>query len=242
MYFCTPCQYAAARRRRYEEWRDRDALASNRVVSALRPQAMGFISGAGRAMADKIYTKTGDDGTTGLFGGARVAKDSLRIESYGTVDELNSVLGLARSLGLGADHDGLLATIQEQLFVLGADLATPHGAMKNFPLPRVTSVDVVCLERAIDRLEENLPPLKSFILPGGSQAGAALHIGRTVCRRAERAVVMLAHEEPDIGPMPVQYLNRLSDLLFVLARAANHAAAMPEHPWMPRADAAGAAE
>jgi cob(I)alamin adenosyltransferase len=195
-----------------------------------------------RGMADKIYTKTGDDGTTGLFGGGRVAKDSLRIESYGTVDELNSVLGLARALGLGAGHDELVATVQEQLFVLGADLATPHGAMKNFPLPRVTPDDVVCLERAIDRLEETLPPLKSFILPGGSQAGAALHVGRTVCRRAERAVVMLAHEEPEIGPLPVQYLNRLSDLLFVLARAANHAVGVSEHPWTPRNPAQPASE
>lgn len=185
-------------------------------------------------MADKIYTKTGDDGTTGLFGGARVAKDSLRIESYGTVDELNSVLGLARAHGLAGEHEELVATIQEQLFVLGADLASPHGAMKNFPLPRVTEADVMCLERAIDRLEENLPPLKNFILPGGAAAGAALHLGRTVCRRAERVVVMLSHEEPEIGPLPKKYLNRLSDLLFVLARAVNHAAGAPEHPWMPR--------
>lgn len=185
-------------------------------------------------MADKIYTKTGDDGTTGLFGGRRVAKDSLRIEGYGTVDELNSVIGLARAHGATPDHDALLATIQEQLFVLGADLATPHGAMKNFQLPRVTPSDIECLERAIDTLEESLPPLKNFILPGGSAAGAALHLARTVCRRGERAVVMLAHEEPEIGSLPMQYLNRLSDLLFVLARAVNHAAGVEEHPWMPR--------
>ncbi len=186
-------------------------------------------------MADKIYTKTGDDGTTGLFGGRRVAKDSLRIESYGTVDELNSVIGLARAQGAGEDHDALLATIQEQLFVLGADLATPHDAMKNFALPRVTPSDVECLERAIDDMERSLPPLKNFILPGGSPAGAALHLGRTVCRRAERAVVMLRHEEPEIGVLPMQYLNRLSDLLFVLARAVNQSAGIEEHPWVPRA-------
>lgn len=186
-------------------------------------------------MADKIYTKTGDDGTTGLFGGRRVAKDSLRIEAYGTVDELNSAIGLARALGVVPDHDALLATIQENLFVLGADLATPHDAMKNFPLPRVIPEDVVCLERAIDTLEATLPPLKNFIQPGGTPAGAALHLARTVCRRAERATVMLAHEEPDIGALPVQYLNRLSDLLFVLARAVNHEAGVEEHPWIPRA-------
>jgi cob(I)alamin adenosyltransferase len=190
-------------------------------------------------MADKIYTKTGDDGTTGLFGGRRVAKDSLRIESYGTVDELNSVLGLAGAAGLNAEHEALLLTVQEQLFVLGADLATPEGAMKNFPLPRVTLADVECLERAIDTLEATLPPLKNFILPGGTPAGAALHLARTVCRRAERAVVMLAHEEPEIGVLPVQYLNRLSDFLFVMARAVNHVGGVPERPWTPRAAAPG---
>jgi cob(I)alamin adenosyltransferase len=186
-------------------------------------------------MSDKIYTKTGDDGTTGLFGGKRVAKDSLRIESYGTVDELNSVIGVARASGTAGKHDEMLATIQEGLFVLGADLATPHGAMKNFALPRVTPSDIECLERAIDALEEDLPALKNFILPGGTAAGAALHLARTVCRRAERAVVMLHHEEPETGLLPMQYLNRLSDLLFVLARAVNHAAGVEEHPWTPRA-------
>ncbi len=186
-------------------------------------------------MATKIYTKTGDDGTTGLFGGRRVAKDSHRIQSYGTVDELNSVVGLARAHGMGAEHDALLAMVQEQLFVLGADLATPIGSGKNFPLPRVTPEDIECLERAIDQLEETLPALKNFILPGGTAAGAALHLARTVCRRGERLVVMLMHEEPEVGTLPVMYLNRLSDMLFVLARAVNHAAGVPEHPWMPRA-------
>lgn len=185
-------------------------------------------------MAEKIYTKTGDDGTTGLFGGRRVAKDALRIESYGTVDELNSVLGVVAASGLPERHADLVATIQEQLFVLGADLATPRGAMKNFPLPRVAAADVTCLEKAIDALEEGLPPLKNFILPGGTPAGAALHLARTVCRRAERVTVMLAREEPEIGLFPTQYLNRLSDLLFVLARAANHAAGVEERPWVPR--------
>lgn len=185
-------------------------------------------------MAFKIYTKTGDDGTTGLFGGHRVAKDSLRIQSYGTVDELNSVMGLARAHGVGAEHDELLAMVQEQLFILGADLATPAGSGKNFPLPRVTQDEVECLERAIDRLEETLPELKNFILPGGTPAGAALHLARTVCRRAERLVVVLVQEEPDTGMLPLQYLNRLSDLLFVLARAVNHAAGVVEHPWVPR--------
>lgn len=193
-------------------------------------------------MATKIYTKTGDDGTTGLFGGKRIAKDAIRIRSYGTVDELNSVIGLARAHGAGPDHDELLGTIQEHLFVLGADLATPTGAGKNFPLPRVTSDEVTCLERAIDLLEEGLPALKNFILPGGTPAGAALHLARTVCRRAERLVVVLMHEEPEVGPLPVTYLNRLSDLLFVLARAVNHAAGVPEHPWMPRSPGGAGSE
>jgi cob(I)alamin adenosyltransferase len=185
-------------------------------------------------MAFKIYTKTGDDGTTGLFGGERVAKDAPRIESYGIVDELNSLLGVVRTHRLRVEDDDLLGTIQEDLFVLGADLATPHGKEgKNFSIPRVTSSSIECLERAIDRLEEDLPPLKNFILPGGSPPGAMLHLARTVCRRAERAVVSLMHEEPETVELPLIYLNRLSDLLFVLARSVNHAEGFAEHPWIP---------
>lgn len=186
-------------------------------------------------MALKIYTKTGDDGTTGLFGGQRISKDALRIEGYGTVDELNSVLGVARAHGVIPEHDRLLGEIQETLFVLGADLATPvDREPSNFQLPRVTPSDIECLERNIDRLEETLPPLKSFILPGGTLAGSALHVARTVCRRAERRVVTLQAADPSIGSLPVQYLNRLSDLLFVLARAVNHGAGIEEHPWHPK--------
>jgi len=186
-------------------------------------------------MALKIYTKTGDDGTTGLFGGQRVNKDSLRIECYGTVDELNSAIGVARSHGLPTTHDLLADTLQQQLFVLGADLATPHSHQsKKFSIPRVTATDVECLESEIDRLEGGLPPLKSFILPGGTPSGAALHLARTICRRAERSAVTLRHQEPEIGHLPVTYLNRLSDLLFVFARAVNHAAGIEEHPWQPR--------
>jgi cob(I)alamin adenosyltransferase len=183
-------------------------------------------------MAFRIYTRTGDDGTTGLFGGTRVAKDSLRIESYGDVDELNSALGLARSYGVRRDHDSLLGLIQQQLFVLGADLATPvRGDGRGPSVPRVTPAEIECLEGAIDRLEEDLPPLKSFILPGGTAAGATLHLARTICRRAERRIVALSHQEPETGPLPLQYINRLSDLLFVLARSVNHVAGVSEHPW-----------
>jgi cob(I)alamin adenosyltransferase len=185
-------------------------------------------------MALKIYTRTGDDGTTGLFGGERVAKDDLRIDCYGIVDELNSALGLARAHGVAASHDALLDTIQAQLFVLGADLATPRGAdSEKFSIPRVTSSDVVCLERAIDTLEEALPPLKQFILPGGTPAGATVHLARTICRRAERAMVRLLREEPGVGDQPLIYINRLSDLLFVLGRAVNQQAGVQEHPWIP---------
>ena len=183
----------------------------------------------------KIYTKTGDDGTTGLFGGERVAKDHLRIEAYGTVDELNSFLGAVRSQGtISEEIDELLGTIQEGLFVLGADLATPDRKKRqNFSIPRVISDDLTCLEESIDKFEEQLPPLKEFILPGGTESGALLHVARTVARRAERQVVALFQEQPKIGELPMQYLNRLSDLLFVLARLVNHQAGVKEHPWHP---------
>lgn len=183
----------------------------------------------------KIYTKTGDDGTTGLFGGERVSKEHVRIEAYGCVDELNSLIGFARALGgLSGEHDSLLGTIQEQLFVLGADLATPQKKDRaNISIPNVTLADVECLETSIDRLEETLPPLRHFILPGGSSAGAALHTARTVARRAERRTVALAIEEPDLDRTSVRYLNRLSDLLFVLARAVNHEAGYEEQAWIP---------
>ncbi len=183
----------------------------------------------------KIYTKTGDDGTTGLFGGQRVRKNHLRIEAYGTVDELNSLIGVVRSHGPIPDHvDELLGTIQGQLFVLGADLATPdRKERRNISIPRVISDDVTCLESAIDKLEEDLPPLKHFILPGGTQAGSLLHVARTVARRGERLTVALYAEEPEIGELPIRFLNRLSDLLFVLARTVNHLGGIEEHPWIP---------
>lgn len=183
----------------------------------------------------RIYTKTGDDGTTGLFGGQRVAKDDLRIEAYGSVDELNTLLGFARAQeSLSEEHDTIIGTLQEGLFVLGADLATPEQKDRvNISIPRVTPDDLMCLESFIDSLEENLPPLRNFILPGGSAGGAILHVARTVARRAERQVVTLFRSEPEIGELPMQYLNRLSDLLFVLARAVNHTAGTEEKAWIP---------
>ena len=182
----------------------------------------------------KVYTRTGDDGTTGLFGGDRVAKTHPRLMAYGTVDEANAALGLARAHLAGrpgAEHaDALLHTIQQDLFVLGGDLASP-GETK-YPVPRVEAHHVEALERAIDEMEEDLPPLKHFILPGGTPAGAALHLGRTVTRRAERHCVDLGASE-EINGHAARYLNRLSDLLFVLARWVNHQAGAPEAQWVP---------
>ena len=175
----------------------------------------------------KIYTKTGDRGETGLWGGRRVPKDALRVQAYGTLDECNAALGVARASGLDAGLDRLLALIQDQLFVVGADLATPDEAAN---VPRVGPVDVAFLEQTIDSLEAELPPLKQFILPGGSPGAAHLHLARTICRRAERWVVSLAHQEP-VSDHLLIYLNRLSDLLFVLARSANSRAGVTDLPW-----------
>ena len=180
-----------------------------------------------RAM--KIYTKTGDRGDTSLFGGQRVPKDALRIEAYGTVDELNSVLGLVRADNSDAEIDRILEEIQNALFELGADLATPQSVEKG-NVKRIESRDVQSLERVLDDLEKHLKPLRNFILPGGSPVAARIHFARTVCRRAERAVVRLSRNE-DIGDTVTVYLNRLSDLLFVLARYANHRATIPEVRW-----------
>jgi cob(I)alamin adenosyltransferase len=178
----------------------------------------------------KIYTKTGDDGGTGLFGGARVGKDDPRIEAYGTVDELNSVLGWARAVGLPADIDDCIMRIQNELFAVGAELATPDPAAHG---TNCTGAEqIAALEQTIDRLEKPLAPLRQFILPGGTPAAAALHVARTVCRRAERRVVTLSHQgSPAMRGSIVVYLNRLGDLLFVLARAVNHAAGQPDVIW-----------
>ncbi|MEO8167363.1 MAG: cob(I)yrinic acid a,c-diamide adenosyltransferase [bacterium] len=179
----------------------------------------------------KIYTKTGDKGDTSLFGGQRVPKDALRIEAYGTVDELNSVLGIVRAEKEKAEIDSILDRIQNDLFMLGADLATPRS-QTNKSIKRIEAKDSRHLEKTIDRLEEHLKPLKTFILPGGSATAARLHFARTVCRRAERSVVRLSRHE-DIGEGITIYLNRLSDLLFVLARYANQAAGVSDTKWKP---------
>jgi len=182
----------------------------------------------------KIYTRTGDQGTTALFGGERVTKNHPRIEAYGTVDETNAVLGLVRAhLASQAGFetlDPLLGRIQEELFVVGADLATPLNAR---PLvPRVTPNHIETLEHDIDRLEAALPPLQHFILPSGTPAGAALHVARTVCRRAERLIVETANQE-SINDHTLIYLNRLSDFLFVASRWVNQQAGVEEKKWTP---------
>ncbi|HWP82346.1 MAG TPA: cob(I)yrinic acid a,c-diamide adenosyltransferase [Bacteroidota bacterium] len=179
----------------------------------------------------KIYTKTGDGGETSLFGGKRVPKDDLRIEAYGHVDELNSWIGLVRSNRLDADVNSALSRIQSDLFILGADLASPAALTKK-GVVRVSSSHIAFLEQTIDRLDERLPKLSTFILPGGIPAGAQLHIARAVCRRAERAVVRLSKKE-EVNDSARIYLNRLSDLLFVLARTVNRAAEVTEDAWTP---------
>jgi cob(I)alamin adenosyltransferase len=172
---------------------------------------------------NRIYTKTGDDGTTGLVRGPRRSKDDLRVEAFGTVDEANSAIGLARLHSASMPKlDSLLARLQNDLFDLGSDLATP-GEDKDAEHPslRITAAQTAWLEQQIDHFNEGLHPLTSFVLPGGTPLAAALHMARTVSRRAERLVVSLRREEPETSPEALKYLNRLSDLLFVLGRVAN---------------------
>jgi cob(I)alamin adenosyltransferase len=168
----------------------------------------------------KIYTRTGDDGTTALGGGRRVRKDSTRIEAYGTVDELNSLIGLAIAGGLDSALASELRRVQNELFHLGSDLCVPEEDKGRMPVPQIEQTHVDALESLLDRLTAEVGPIENFILPGGSLGAAHLHVARTVCRRAERLVVRLAEEEP-VGAFVVRYLNRLSDALFVAARYEN---------------------
>ena len=183
-------------------------------------------------MTMKIYTRTGDEGDTGLFGGGRVAKDDPRVEAYGAVDELNAALGLARSIEMMPRVDEVLAPVQRDLFAIGALLATPdHDKMREqLAKARIDDGRIAELERAIDAGEVELEPLKAFILPGGTPKAAALHVARTVCRRAERRVITLQRTVP-LPQLAIIYLNRLSDLLFVLARVANKRAGAGEVTW-----------
>jgi cob(I)alamin adenosyltransferase len=178
----------------------------------------------------RVYTRTGDDGTTGLGGGQRVAKDSPRIESYGTVDELSSAIGVAVALGLEPRLAETLARIQNELFNLGSDLCILEEDKATMPVPVIEARNVDALERLMDELSEELPPLDNFILPGGSPGAAQLHVARTVCRRAERLTIALARLEP-VGPFVVKYLNRLSDALFVMSRYESSKRGIPDVLW-----------
>ena len=177
----------------------------------------------------KIYTKTGDDGQTGLFAGSRVSKNHPRIEAYGTVDELNASIGLARAFSPPAEMDTLFETIQHGLFAVGAELATPDPQAHGTAL--IDEAAIAALETAIDSNEATLPPLKQFILPTGTQLAGNLHLSRAICRRAERCLVTLHESEPNISLVTLRYLNRLGDLLFVLARVANAKAGIPDAGW-----------
>ncbi len=180
----------------------------------------------------KIYTKTGDSGDTALFAGGRVPKHHLRVEAYGTVDELNAMLGVARAERPGPQVDAWLESAQNQLFHLGADLATPKSAKSDW-VTRISRDDINWLEASIDEMTAELPPLRNFILPGGSRCAAELQVARTVCRRAERIIAALAAQE-DIGAAALAYVNRLSDWLFTLARYENMQAGESEAKWSSR--------
>jgi cob(I)alamin adenosyltransferase len=178
----------------------------------------------------KIYTRTGDRGQTGLFGGPRVAKDEARVEAYGTIDELNAALGMIRAEPLPAGIDGVIERIQNELFDVGAELASPDPAARS--TPTIGAAHVAALEADIDRFEAELMPLRQFLLPGGTRPAAGLHVARAVCRRAERRLVTAMRESnPPISPTILAYLNRLGDLLFVVARAANAMSGKADVPW-----------
>ncbi|HET7041775.1 MAG TPA: cob(I)yrinic acid a,c-diamide adenosyltransferase [Gemmatimonadales bacterium] len=180
----------------------------------------------------KIYTKTGDAGDTGLFGGGRVPKDHLRVQAYGDVDELNSVLGVVRATAPTPLFDPLIESIQRDLFSLGGHLATPHPekVRKALEKAELSEARVTLFEKTIDEADAELPPLKAFVLPAGTPKAAALHLARTTCRRAERSIVALARAE-EVPPLFLAYVNRLSDLLFTLARLANHREGKGDVTW-----------
>jgi cob(I)alamin adenosyltransferase len=181
----------------------------------------------------KIYTKSGDGGETSLFGGGRVRKSEGRVEAYGEVDEANAAVGVARAALGDAELDAELGRVQSELFAIGAELASPHGARARSAVPAIDPAWATRLEEAMDRWDATLPELRAFVLPGGTPGAAALHLARCVCRRAERRVVALAGEA-EVDPLALVYLNRLSDFLFVAARVANLRAGRAETTWEPR--------
>ncbi|MBX3355871.1 MAG: cob(I)yrinic acid a,c-diamide adenosyltransferase [Phycisphaeraceae bacterium] len=226
---------------------DRESMRG--AIGAKRsPEADGEATGGAAGSRSRLYTRTGDDGSTGLFSDERVSKDDPRIEAYGTVDELNAALGWVRAWRegrteaslRGADRDGvalierIVATLQDRLFELGADLATPPGSKFADRVNRMSDTDVAEAERWIDEVDAANPPLHAFVLPGGSELAARLHVARTVARRAERAIVALSHNEA-VGQSATRFVNRVSDLLFAMARRANHELGVQDVPWRSRA-------
>ncbi|MFD2520881.1 cob(I)yrinic acid a,c-diamide adenosyltransferase [Emticicia soli] len=181
----------------------------------------------------KIYTKTGDKGTTALVGGRRVSKGDLKIEAYGTVDELNSWIGLVRDQAINESRRDLLKEIQDRLFTIGADLASEPEQVRKKPVPSLIDDDITLLENEMDKMDTELMPLRAFVLPGGNQSVSFAHLARTVCRRAERLAIRLSAEE-EVNPMIVKYLNRLSDYLFVLSRKMTQELGSEEITWKPR--------
>jgi cob(I)alamin adenosyltransferase len=217
-----PSRLAASAQRQFDNPKSK---INWRVTLTLRISAprMAFLVMAKGMRISKVYTRTGDTGQTSLVGGMRVSKASLRVDAYGDVDELNSVIGLARAQGRDQEIDEALSVIQNDLFTLGADLASPSDV----EVPRIGEPFVKTLEDYSDHYLAQVEPLKEFILPGGSEAGAALHVARTIARRAERRVVELSETEA-VNAQTIVYLNRLSDLLFILARVVNHREGIPE--------------
>jgi cob(I)alamin adenosyltransferase len=185
-------------------------------------------------MAIKIYTKTGDLGRTSLIGGTKVPKSHIRIETYGTVDELNSYIGLVNDLLVDEQSKKVLKEIQDRLFTIGSSLACDPDKEPLMKMPDLKETDIVFLEKEIDAMNEVLPPMKSFILPGGHIAVSTTHVARCICRRAERCCVNMQEQELFVDPLVIKYLNRLSDHLFVLSRYTGHLLNAPEIPWKPR--------
>lgn len=185
-------------------------------------------------MAFKIYTKTGDAGKTSLIGGTKVSKSHLRIETYGTVDELNSYIGLAGDLITDDKSKEVLKEIQDRLFTIGSSLACDPHKEPLMKIPDLKETDVELLEKEIDKMNEVLPPMKSFILPGGHPAVSTTHVARCICRRAERLCVNMQEHELFVDPLVIKYINRLSDYLFVLARYIGHLSGIADVPWKPR--------
>jgi cob(I)alamin adenosyltransferase len=180
----------------------------------------------------KIYTKTGDKGTTALFGGKRVSKADLRIETYGTIDELNSWIGMVRDLEVNQKRKDALVEIQDRLFIVGSILATEPGNTK-VKIPSLSEADILFLEKEIDAMDAVLPPMRFFVLPGGHTAISHCHVARTVCRRSERLIIAL-HAQETVPDEVIKYINRLSDYLFVLSRMVAHELGAEETPWKPR--------